>query len=289
MFRASHAMLLAVTLFLATTAADEPKKADPPKGLRVFTCAHSFHFFVPGMLTDLARKAGIKDHRQVGLSGIGGSRVIQHWNVAKEKNKAKEALEKGMVDVLTLSPIYLPDEGIENFVNLAVKHNPKVRVFLQENWLPFDLYDPTFKKRPAKVDHDAPTAADLKKMHAPYFKSIDDHVQALNKKVGKPVVFVAPIGQAVNALREKILDGKAPGLTKQSDLFTDAIGHATVPLMTLSGYCYYALIYQRSPVGLPVPNVLKATKAEDAEKLNRLLQELAWEAVTKHPLSGVRP
>ena len=24
------------------------------------------------------------------------------------------------------------------------------------------------------------------------------------------------------------------------------------------------------------------------EKLNRLLQELAWEAVTQHPLSGVR-
>ena len=47
------------------------------------------------------------------------------------------------MDVLTLSPIYLPDDGIEKFVNLAVKHNPKVRVFVQENWLPCDIYDKT--------------------------------------------------------------------------------------------------------------------------------------------------
>ena len=65
-----------------------------------------------------------------------------------------------------------------------------------------------------------------------------------------------PVGQAVVALREKILDGKAPGLKKQSDLFTDAIGHAKPPIVVLSGYCHYALIYRRSPVGLPVPAVL---------------------------------
>lgn len=57
------------------------------------------------------------------------------------------------MDVLTISPIYPPDDGIGNFVALAVKHNPKARVTLQENWLPFDLYDTTFRKRP-KVDHD---------------------------------------------------------------------------------------------------------------------------------------
>jgi hypothetical protein len=105
----------------------------------------------------------------------------------------------------------------------------------------------------------------------------------LNKKFEKDVVFVVPIGQAVIALREKILDGKAPGLKKQSDLFTDDIGHARAHVMVLNAYCHYAVIYKRSPVGLPVP----ATAKTD-EKLNRLLQELAWEAVTKHPLSGVK-
>jgi hypothetical protein len=57
----------------------------------------------------------------------------------------------------------------------------------------------------------------------------------------------------------------------------------------LVAYCNYAVIYRRTPVGLPVPAALKAAKLGDQEeKLNRLLQDLAWEAVTAHPLSGLR-
>ena len=75
----------------------------------------------------------------------------------------------------------------------------------------------------------------------------------------------------------------------QEDLFTDELGHGKPPLQALVGYCNYAVMYRRSPVGLPVPNILKQAKLGDQEeKLNRLLQELAWEAVVQHPLSGVR-
>lgn len=75
----------------------------------------------------------------------------------------------------------------------------------------------------------------------------------------------------------------------QSDLFTDATGHAKPPLAALVGYCNYAVLYRRSPVGLPVPAVLKDAKLGDKEgPLNTLRQELAWEAVIAHPLSGVR-
>src|SRR5205807_10354116 len=181
-------------------AADDPQASSPPKGQRVFTCGHSFHVFVPGLLAEMARSAGIKDHVQVGMSAIGGSRVIQHWDVADDKNKAKEALRSGNVDVLTLSPIYLPDEGIENFARLALEHNPKVRVTVQEFWLPYDEYDPANPLKGRKVDHDAPTGDTLRKMHEPYFKSMDEHVRELNKKLGKDVVLVVPVGQAVIAL-----------------------------------------------------------------------------------------
>jgi len=44
---------------------------------------------------------------------------------------------------------------------------------------------------------------------------MDEHVVAVNKKLGKQVVFVVPVGQAVIALREKIVAGKAPGLKSQ--------------------------------------------------------------------------
>jgi hypothetical protein len=262
------------------------KSDSPPKGQGIFTCGHSFHVFMPGILGQVAKSAGIKDHAQVGLSPIGGSRVIQHWNVPDEKNKAKEVLRGGKVDVLTLSPIYLPDDGIEKFVNLAVENNPKVRVTVQEFWLPYDVYDTKTPLKGRNVDHNALTGAELRKAHEPYFASIDEHVRALNKKLGKSTVFVVPVGQAVIALREKIIAGEVPSLKKQEDLFADAIGHVRPPVQVLATYCHYAVIYQRSPVGLPAPAGLGRT--DDAAKLNRLLQELAWDAVAHHPLSGVK-
>ena len=258
------------------------------KGQRVYFSGHSFHVFMPGILADIAKKAGVEDHTQVGLSPIGGSRVIQHWNVPNDKFKSKEALKSGKVDVFTMSPIHLPDEGIENFVKLAVENNPKIRIYVQENWLPFDIYDTTFKVRPETVDHNAPTADSLRKLHAPYFKDMDAHIKDLNAKYKTDAVRIAPIGQAVIALREKIIAGQAPGLKEQNDLFTDPIGHARPPLQALVGYCYYGLIYQKSPVGLPMPAVLTKANLPEGEKLNRLLQELAWQAVTQHPLSGVK-
>jgi prolyl oligopeptidase len=285
------ALLLALTSALAAIGSAGGEKGDRQAastvgGQRVFTCGHSFHVFVPGILSDIAKKAGIKDHEAVGLSSIGGSRVIQHWNVPDEKNKAKEALKAGKVDVLTLAPIYLPDEGIENFVKLAVDNNPKVRVTVQEFWLPYDVYDTANPLKGRKVDHNAATGSELRKLHEPYFKSIDDHVRELHKKLGKEAVYVVPVGQAVIALREKIIAGEAPGLKTQDDLFTDPIGHVRAPVQALAAYCHFAVIYRRSPVGLPMPAVL--AKANSDEKLNHLLQELAWDAVTHHPLSGVR-
>src|SRR4051812_27133087 len=195
MLERSRSRLWWGALALALLGAGLPARSQTTaveRGQRVFTCGHSFHVFVPGILADMAKGAGIPDHQMVGLSSIGGSRVIQHWDVADEKNEAKEALRHGKVDVLTLSPIHLPDEGIEKFAKLAVAHNPKVRVTVQELWLPFDLYD-GHTKRPKTVDHDAPTVAALKKEHEPYFKGMDAHVRDLNQKLGKQVLFVVPV------------------------------------------------------------------------------------------------
>jgi hypothetical protein len=261
----------------------------PPKGQRVLTAGHSFHVWMPAMLIDVTNKAGIAGHERVALSSIGGSQVIQHWNVPDGKNLIKPALIASKADVLTLSPIYLPDEGIENFVKLGLEHNPNLRITVQEFWLPFDdqaLWASRAKGEKPVVDRDAKTIAQLREAHAPYFQAMDEHVRALNAKAGKTAVFVVPAGQAVLALREKVIKGEAPGIAKQSDLFTDPIGHPRDHIKALATYCHFAVIYGRNPVGLPVPAAL--AKLPESEKLNRLLQELAWDAVTQHPLSGVK-
>lgn len=282
------AAIIVACLFVGANAGPLSLAGDTPiKGQRIFTAGHSFLLYMPAILNDIAAKAKVDGHVQVGVQGIGGSHVFQHWNLPDDKNKVKPALKTGTVQVLALSPIYLPDDGIEKLTKFALDYNPDIRVTVQEFWVPYD--DPTVLeagKGPKQVDRDSRTVAELRQMHAAYFQSMDDHVRALNRKFGKQTLFIVPVGQAVLGLREKVIKGEAPGIKKQSELFTDAIGHAHAPVRVLSTYCHFAVIYRRSPIGLPMPAALG--KLAEAEELNRLLQELAWDAVSNHPLSGVK-
>jgi hypothetical protein len=83
-------------------------------------------------------------------------------------------------------------------------------------------------------------------------------------------------------LRELMAAGKAPGLTKQSELFTDTIGHGKPPIQILVAYCNYACITARSPVGLRVE------EKGVSDELNKVLQQIAWDTVTAYPMSGVK-
>ena len=242
---------------------------------------------MPSILADIAKSAGIAGHEQFGTSSIGGSWVIQHWDVPDEKNDAKRLLRAGGVDVLTLSPIWLPDAGMEKFGELAYQHNPTVRILINEFWLPNDVYDPTpqgreFLKTKEIVNHNAATVTELKKQQEIYCREMRQYLDGLNAKLGKNIYSLVPVGHAVIALREKIITGQAPGLTSQEELFRDNWGHPQMPIKVLSAYCFYACIYQHSPVGLP-----PVEKWGLDGKLVRLLQELAWDAVTNHSLTGL--
>ena len=189
-------------------------------------------------------------------------------------------------DLFTMAPTFLPDPGIENFTKLGLEHNPKLRLTLQQNWVPFE--DPVIwlsKSKPKSIDRDGVTLAQLRAKHEPYFKLIEDHVKEINQRIPAAKIVIVPSGEAVMALRDKVIKGEAPGITTQNELFTDALGHPGAQIRVLSAYCHYSVIYRRSPVGLPV--VSQLTKLPEAEKLNRLLQEIAWKAVTGHPMSGV--
>jgi hypothetical protein len=95
-----------------------------------------------------------------------------------------------------------------------------------------------------------------------------------------------PVSDAAFALRKRIAEGKAPGLTQQSEMFRDDHGHPADPMALLVTYCHFAAIYQRSPVGMAVPSLLK--DRPQAEELNRMLQGIAWVAMTNYSQSGVK-
>jgi hypothetical protein len=280
--------LPAVAVGQDKTPADKQDAVSARKGLRVFFAAHSLLWYAPRPLGELAEAAGIKDHKLVGLQSLGGSKTLQHWNLPEARNKAKQALKKGGVDVLVMSPIQFPDPGIENFVKLGLEHNPNMRFTVQISWGAWDADMQTFPKGGArKVDRNK-TPEELKKVHEANIKVAEAQADEINKKVGKKVLYLVPSAQATIALRTRIFNKAVPGLTSQAELFRDPISHPAPPLEALNTYLHFAVIYGQSPVGLPMPNLLKrANKRAWDEKLNRALQEIAWETVTSYPYSGV--
>jgi hypothetical protein len=281
-------MLGCLTVPVRAQPREEP--ADPPKGQRVFFASHSGMSFVPDPLGELAESAKIKGHKKVGLQKLGASRTLQHWNLPEDKNQAKKALKAGEVDVFVMSPIQFPDEGVEHFVKFGLAHNPNLRFLVQITWGGGDIDNQDFPQGAfANVDREK-TPDQLKKLYARNIKAAEAQADDINQKYGggKKVLFLVPSAQALVALRTRIAHQEVPGLTKQGELFSDALSHPSAPLEALNTYLHYAVLYDRSPVGLPMPGLLKRAKREAwDEKLNRSLQELAWETAANYPYSGV--
>ena len=278
--------LLRGLLLLVLAAVGLTAQEASPKGLKVLSAGHSFHVWMPPLVAEMANAAGIQGHEQLAVSSIGGSKVIQHWELPPEKNKAKPVLVAGQAELFTMAPTFLPDPGIENFVKLGLEHRADVRFTLQQNWVPYE--DPAIwlsRTKPKSVDRDGKTVEQLRAIHAPYFQMIEGHVKELNGRIPGARIAVVPCGEAVLALRAKVIAGEAPGVSRQSELFTDVLGHPGPQIRALSAYCHFAVMYRRNPTGLPVVSPL--AKLPEAERLNRLLQSIAWKAVSEHPLSGV--
>ena len=201
-------------------------------------------------------------------------------------------LKTGKVDDFIMSPIDLPDTGIDNFVKFGRQSNPNMRFFLQNNWAGFNQDGQKARQSLAsgrQVNWDATTVEQLKTLNLESEKAFEAQTSRINREVGRTVLFIIPTSQANSTLRAMIIQKKFPGLEKQSQLFQDFIGHPTAPLVTLNAYLHFAVLYGQSPVGLPMPSTLKrANNRKWDEAFNKALQELAWKTVTDYPFSGVK-
>src|SRR5262249_4649516 len=156
------------------------------------------------------------------------------------------------------------------FVKLGLKHNPNMRFIVQISWGAWDADMQHFPKGGTfKVDRNK-TPEQLKKIHQANIKAAEAQADEINKKVGKKVLYLVPSAQAAIALRARIFKKDMPGLTSQAELFRDPISHPAPPLEALNTYLHFAVIYGKSPVGLPMPGLLKrASKEAWNAKMNR--------------------
>jgi hypothetical protein len=274
------------------------------QGQKIVTATHSFNVYVlaerdkaPGTspLARLAKEAGFEGQRKLALQMIGNSTVAQHWARGGGDNIVKKTLRAGGVDVLTLAPHrQMPEQAIDQFADLACQYNPNIRILAQISWSAWDATSTNGTKpdgsRFRNEDHDALTRQDLNgRVSAAsenYAVRLRKQLAGINERFGRSIGYVVPVSQGVIQLRLAVLDGKIPGVAKQSDLFGDAMGHPSRKnsyLANLAEYIWFATMYGKSPVGLKA--FVKEGDADSA-KIQRLLQEIALEVVTKEPMSG---
>ena len=248
---------------------DAAAKDAPPAGLRILYSGDSWHRWMPGTMPRLAAAAGIKG-QTTGWSG--------------KPDEIKALLAGGTIDVMSWGrPGWADSQFNEKYgddlVTDGLAGNPDFRFYLQMAWKVHDGLGGK-KKIETVADYDDSDLDDVQKAIDASRKTVEPWADAINKKHGKPVFFLVPVGDAVTQLRRMIVAGKVPGVTKQSAVWSDAMPHAGPLAAELAASCNYAAIYRRSPEGLDVKEGVTAEQ-------RAILQKLAWETVSKYPYAGV--
>jgi len=279
----------------AAPATTTPAQADKPAGHKIVYASHSLMWDVPDILTEEVKAYGIVDHKILGVQRNGFSTTAAMWQSGA--SQSKKWMQDGKPDDFVTSPMEMPDTGVDNYVAFGLEQNPNMRFFIQNNWAGFNMDGNLAGKmmgRGAKP-WDQTTVEDLKTLNTTCENAFNDQIKKINEKykadpkIGREVAFIIPTSEGNTELRTLVIQGKFAGLDKQSDLFADQIGHPKPPLWAFNSYMHFACIYGKSPVGLPIPAVLKKTNnPKFDEDFNKRLQELAWKTVINHPLSGVK-
>lgn len=270
----------------------------PEKPLRVFHIGHSLvNHDMPVMLEQLAGD-GHEHRSQLGW----GATLKSHWepdvpiagfeqsNTHRNFQDAREAVGSGKFDALVLTEMVEIRDAIKYFdspeylrrwAREARSHRPDTRVYLYETWHRLDDADGWLQR--------------LDKDLGRYWEGELLAKGLAHADTGGPV-HVIPAGQVMARMVRRIESpGGLPGLTSREHLFarnpdgTQDVIHLNDIGNYLVALTHYAVLYHRSPVGLP--HRLKRADGSDAdapsEQAARVMQELVWEIVTSYPKTGV--
>ncbi|MEM7320339.1 MAG: hypothetical protein AAF408_15140 [Pseudomonadota bacterium] len=288
--------LPAVEVVNQAYATPRPRPEGP---LRVYHLGHSLvGRDMPAMLAQLAGQ----DHSYESQLGWGTS-LRQHWEPAETINgfetendhahfrPATEAVNSGEYDAVVLTEmVELRDairyhdsaEYFAKWADLARQANPDTAVYLYETWHRLD--DPAGWS--TRLDTDLGTLWENKIL-----------LPDLAKNPERPA-HVIPAGQVMAEVVAAIAERDDAGqIQKAEDLFAvnDAGEQDQIHLNDIGNYLvaltHFAVLYGRSPVGLP--HNLKRADGTPAEaptpEIARLMQETVWSVVTGYPKTGVAP
>lgn len=268
----------------------------PEGGLQVYHLGHSLvGRDMPAMLAQLAGSGHTYDS-QLGW----GTSLMQHWEPDQPVNgfdvendhprfRAVEgALASGSYDALVLTEMVEIEDAIRyhdsadylaKWTALARDSNPQIRIYLYETW-----------------HHTNDAAGWLTRIDADLKKFWQGRIiHPAMAKTDAPIHLI-PAGQVMAAfIRALTAQGGLDGVTGADDLMArNADGTAdTIHLNDLGAYLvaltHYAVLYHRSPEGLPFAlNRADGTLADaPSPAVAALMQRSVWEVVQRHPETGV--
>jgi hypothetical protein len=275
----------------------------PQAGLAVYHLGHSLKGpDVPVFLSQMADAAGFGGHSYNSQLGWGAS-LRDHWQGGDalagftEMNSPpawadpRIALGSAAYDALVVTEMVELKDAIRwhdsslhlaRWAEFARAARPDLRIYLYESW--HDLSTPEGWLERLDTDPEQLWEGTI-----------------LAEAMAKPatgIVYVIPAGRVMAALvRQVEAQGGVPGMTDRTDLFArnDDGSLDTIHMNDLGAYLvalvHFAVIYQRSPVGLPHALVRAdgspATALDPA--LAALMQEITWSVVRNLPVTGIDP
>lgn len=267
----------------------------PETSLNVYHLGHSLvGNDMPTMLRQMANAAQGEGHSYASQLGWGAN-LREHWepdvpvNGFEESNQhpqfrdPHEAMASGEYDAVVLTETVEIRDSIEyqdaqgylhKWANAAWDGNSQARVYLYETWHKLD--DEEGWRTRLDLDLGRYWEAEILR-------------RAMANDTPPRAIHVVPGGQVMAAFARRLeAEGGIGPLNTHEDLFKDHI-HFNDYGAYLVALTHYAVLYGRSPVGLP-HTLLKANgdPAEDpGAEAARAMQETVWEVVTSYPPSGV--
>mgnify|MGYP005848875613 CR=1 FL=1 len=287
-------------LLRAVYTAPLPAPTDP---MRVFHLGHSLvGRDMPAMLAQLA-DAGIgPGHGYESQLGWGTS-LNEHWqggeaikgfaveNDHPRYRDAHEAIGSGQYDAVILTEMVEIRDAIRyhdsaralhRWADLARKASPETRLYLYESWHRLDDADGWLNR----LDTDL-AAYWEGKLTLPELAMAED--------MERPVRII-PAGQVMAAFSRAVEAAGGVGNVKDREsLFARDDQGALDPIHVsdlgayLVALTHYAVLYQRTPEGLPHRLIRADGTSADAPdpQAAALMQRLVWEVVTAYPKTGV--
>jgi hypothetical protein len=137
-----------------------------------------------------------------------------------------------------------------------------------------------------------PEAIRERYLNRSYKSEYEAYVHGINAEgiTNKPARLI-PVGHVMQLLGQKMRAGLMPGYRSPWNFYADEV-HVTNDGTYIVACTFYATIFGKSPVGLPVGDYQQrpgffGSMVQITPELAKIIQETVWEVVASHPLTGV--